>query len=65
MSADCEGVTANRGDGGRPIIFECRLPRSECVTETFKPPLAIKSDALVPSAVGVLNGSTGEVTRIP
>lgn len=65
MSTDCKGVIANRGDEGRPIIFECRLPRSEWVTETFKPPLAIKSDALAPSAVGVLNVSSGGVTRIP
>ena len=29
MSADCKGIIANRGDEGRPIILECRLPRSE------------------------------------
>ena len=54
-----DGEFCGRGDEGRPIILECRFPRSEVVTETFRPRLAATWDAFdVFEAVGVSGGVT-------
>lgn len=54
-----DGEFCGRGDEGRPIILECRFPRSEVVTATFRPRLAATWDAFdVFEAVGVSGGVT-------
>lgn len=57
-------MVVGRGEVGRPIILECRFPRSECVTATFKPLLAAVLAALEVLAVGVL-GVSGSDIRTP
>ena len=53
-----------RGDEGKPIILECRFPRSECVTETLRPRVAAAFAAFVFFAVGAF-GVSGSFIRIP
>lgn len=55
----CEGECGGRGDVGSPIIRECRFPRSDCVTETFRPLVAATLAALdILDATGVSGGVT-------
>jgi hypothetical protein len=51
------GECGGRGDVGSPIILEWRFPRSDCVTETFKPLVAATLDAFdIFDATGVSGG---------
>jgi hypothetical protein len=47
-----------RGDEGKPIILECRFPRSECVTATMRPRVAAVLAAFVVFAIGVCGVSS-------